>query len=65
MKKLRKVNYARPGADSFKAYFHGFFQWQSGDEAGPIALIESEDGNMYEVSPMYMKFLEPPIRKCK
>lgn len=60
MDKLRKVKYTQPGKEAAEGYFHGFFPWQDGDEAGPIALIESKYGMIHEVLPKHIMFLTSP-----
>jgi len=58
MERLRKVRYTKPKVEPYIAYFHGFFQYQDGYVAGPIALIESMDGEMHDVEPSYLTFLD-------
>lgn len=37
---------------------HNFYQAQDVDWSGPIALIEDLDGNMHEVIPKFMRFVD-------
>lgn len=63
--KLRRVEYSigrslKNANQTKMGWFHGWFQWQDGDEAGCLATIEQEDGTVGEHSPEWIRFLDKP-----
>jgi hypothetical protein len=64
---LRRVEYSEGGpinrAESYEiktGLFHGWFQWQDGDDAGCLGTVEHEDGMVDVYAPEYIKFLDKP-----
>jgi len=63
--KLRrcKVRKFINGLQEREGWFHGFFQYASGDEhneAGPLALVEYDDGKIEEEPASRLTMLDPP-----
>lgn len=62
--KLRrcKVTSFISGKQEREGWFHGFFQYASGDErneAGPVALVEYDNGKIEEEPASRLTMLEP------
>lgn len=66
--KLRRVEYSQGGPitearpDQIKAgYFHGWFQYQDGADAGCMGVVENTNGTVYRYLPENIKFLDNPV----
>lgn len=56
---MRKVIVTINGS-SFVGYFHGFFQSEWDGSAGPVVVVEKENGDVEEYDANSVRFETPP-----